>query len=282
MDRILACIDGSGYSDSVADHSAWAASKLGLLVELLRVLPRADTGTDDLSGSIAVGARRRLLEELSRVDGERAKLEQQEARLAIDEVQQRVTDRGVLEVTVSLRKGDLLEAIAAREPTARLVVVGKRGQDADLAKGHLGSNLERVLRSATKPVLVASRTHRPIRRVLVAYDGRAGSDRAVSTLGSSALLDETEIVVMTAGAENPDAKKRLASAAEKLAGPGRTISTEIRPGGADTAVPDTVAAGDFDLVVMGAYGHSPLRALVLGSTTAAILGAVRVSALVYR
>ena len=34
MSKILACIDGSVYSESVADHAGWAAGRLGLPVEL--------------------------------------------------------------------------------------------------------------------------------------------------------------------------------------------------------------------------------------------------------
>ncbi|MFN3316727.1 MAG: DHHW family protein, partial [Raineya sp.] len=42
---------------------------------------------------------------------------------------------------------------------------------ADFAKGHLGSNLERIVRASHKPVFVASRAFKPISKVLVAYDG---------------------------------------------------------------------------------------------------------------
>jgi hypothetical protein len=59
------------------------------------------------------------------------------------------------------------------------VVIGKRGEATDFAKGHLGSNLERVARSSRKPILVAARAFRPITRFLIAYDGGASANKAL-------------------------------------------------------------------------------------------------------
>ena len=55
--RVLAAIDPSVYAGSVADHAAWAASRLGAPLELIHVIDRkhgAAAGTD-LSGSLALG-----------------------------------------------------------------------------------------------------------------------------------------------------------------------------------------------------------------------------------
>lgn len=45
----------------------------------------------------------------------------------------------------------------------RALVVGKRGESADQARGHLGSNFERVVRAAKLPVLMAPRQMPEIR-----------------------------------------------------------------------------------------------------------------------
>jgi nucleotide-binding universal stress UspA family protein len=37
-----------------------------------------------------------------------------------------------------------------------------------------------------------------------------------------------------------------------------------------------------DLVVMGAYGHSPLRTLIVGSTTTAVMRGVTLPVLLFR
>jgi len=53
----------------------------------------------------------------------------------------------------------------------RLFVIGKRGEAADFNKGHLGANLERVVRSVHRPLLATSRKFRLIVRFEIAFDG---------------------------------------------------------------------------------------------------------------
>jgi hypothetical protein len=55
---------------------------------------------------------------------------------------------GVTEITTRLRQGDIVDTLAEQETGAELVLIGKRGEAADFAKGHLGSNLERLMRAA--------------------------------------------------------------------------------------------------------------------------------------
>ncbi len=58
MPRILACTDGSIYANSVYDHAAWAAERLGgASVQVLHVLDRAaGAAPADRSGAIGFDA----------------------------------------------------------------------------------------------------------------------------------------------------------------------------------------------------------------------------------
>src|SRR3546814_10120104 len=75
-------IDGSVYSQSVCDHAAWAAGRTGASVDLLHVLGRRDLSSEpvNLSGSIGLGARTALLQELAALDASKAKTAQQRGR----------------------------------------------------------------------------------------------------------------------------------------------------------------------------------------------------------
>ncbi len=209
MSHIVACIDGSVYSESVADHAAWAGTRLNASVELLQVLGRREPPPADLSGSLRADASAHLLEELAAVDAERAKLVQKRARLLMGEAKARVEAGGVAQVGVTLRQGDLLDAVAEREGKASLIVVGKRGEGADFARMHLGSNLERLVRAARRPVLVASRAFKPIRRALIAYDGGAAAQKAVDHIARSPLFSDVETHLVTVGAETEAARRAL-------------------------------------------------------------------------
>ncbi|MEM6487961.1 MAG: universal stress protein [Pseudomonadota bacterium] len=279
---ILTCIDGSVYSSSVADHASWAAGRLGAGVQLLQVLGRREASSDDRSGRIVAGARRQLLEELAQLDAERAKLLRSQARLDLEDAAARIRDAGVAEISTMLRHGDLLETLHALEAGADLTVIGKRGEAADFAKLHLGSNLERILRSARRPVLIASRSFQPIERCLVAFDGRTSATRAVDEMSRSPLFSALPIQLVMVADPSPEAEQKLAAGAAQLRAGGLTVETTLQPGAPDTVIADLVEETGASLLVMGAYGHSRLRTLVIGSTTSEMIRACRVPILVYR
>ena len=281
-DRILALVDASAYAESVCRHAAWAAARLGAGVDLLHVLGRREAPTGDLSGALRLGARTALLGELSALDAERARLAQARGRAVLDDARALVEAEGAAPVTARLRQGDLLDAVAEVEPDTRAVVIGKRGEAADFARGHLGSNLERVVRASRLPVLVASRAFRPIRRAVVAFDGSASVERALGRMAGNPVFAGLEVALVHAGTETPALRAQLDGAVRRLATSGVAASGEIAPGEPEAVLGRRVEDEGFDLLVMGAYGHSRIRSLVVGSTTTAMIQACRVPVLLYR
>ncbi len=177
MPLVLACTDGSAYAASVCDHAAWAAERLGgAAVQVLHVLDRAAEGAPaDRSGAIGFDASEELLRELAEVDAARGRVALRRARALLEDAERRLRAAGVAEVTLTQRRGSVVETVTEFEAGADLVVIGKRGEAADLARGHLGANLERVVRASALPVLVAGRAFRPISCLLIAYDGGAAA-----------------------------------------------------------------------------------------------------------
>ncbi|MGY6531818.1 universal stress protein [Glycocaulis sp.] len=284
MTHILALIDGSIYASSVCDHAAWAASKTGASVELLHVLGRRDTASQpvNLSGNLTLGARSELLEKLAQHDAERAKLAKERGRIILDAAKTEMEAAGVNPVTTRLRHGDIVEAIHDVEAEADLIILGKRGEAADFAKSHLGSNLERIVRAATKPVLAASRTFQPVERALIAYDGGASGDRAVAHLAKGRLLAGTPIDIVSVGEETPERRAKLENAAAVLSAGGHDVTAEILPGKPEEAISQRITARGIGLLVMGAYGHSRIRNLVIGSTTTEMLRSCPVPVMLFR
>lgn len=282
MKRLLALVDGSPYARSVCDHAAWVAGRTGAAVTLLHVIGRRETDSapSDLSGSLQLGARTALLKELSALDEERARLAQRRGRALLEDAKARLQAGGLSEVTAQLRFGDLVETVAASE--ADLLVVGKRGEAAGYARLHLGSNLERVARSSQRPLLVASRDFSPIRRVLIAYDGGPSGLRALDALARAPLFAGLACRLVTAGAESPETVRDLERAQALLTAGGHEASAEIRPGPPEAAIARAIEERPADLLVMGAYGHSRIRRLVIGSTTAEMLRSSRVPVLLFR
>ncbi len=155
---------------------------------------------------------RSCMEELAELDAQRAKLVGQRGRAILEDARAIVDQDGVTEITTRLRHGDVVEAIAEIEEDARVILIGKRGEDADFATGHLGSNLERIVRAAHRPVFVASRAFRPIEKVLVAYDGGRSAMKAVDHIARSPLFAGLSVTVVTVGADTPETRKGLEDA----------------------------------------------------------------------
>lgn len=284
MTRLLALIDGSVYSRSVCDHAAWAAGQTGASVELLQVLGRRNTSSapTDLSGSINVDAKEHLLTELATLDQEQARLTQKRARLVLEEAKQRLEQAGVADVTARLRHGDLIENLQEAESDADLVIIGKRGEGADFAKLHLGSNLERVVRACRKPVLVTSRAFRPINSLLIAFDGGESAMKAVRHIAHGVLFPGTVCHLLTVGNRTDEAERNLETAAAILRKAGYEVETGIRPGQADSVIAAKVEIDRIDLLVMGAYGHSRIRSLIIGSTTSEMIRSCLVPVMLFR
>jgi nucleotide-binding universal stress UspA family protein len=282
--KIIACIDGSIYSQSVSDHAAWAATRLPASVDLLHVLGRRDLATApaDLSGSIAADAQQHLLESLATLDAERAKLIQKRGRMILDEAKARLLAAGTKEVSVFLRHGDLVETLAEREGNADLIVIGKRGEAADFAKLHLGSNLERVVRATHHPVLVASRAFKPINRILIAFDGGPSSTKAIDHVSRSPLFQRLECHLVMVGTDSTETRRKLAEAAARLGASGMAVHSSLEPGAAEVAIAATVEQQAIDLLVMGAYGHSRIRSLVIGSTTTEMIRSCKIPVILFR
>jgi nucleotide-binding universal stress UspA family protein len=284
MAKILACTDGSIYAESILDHAAWAYSRMGgASVRVLHVLDRATAELPvDRSGALGVDASDELLRELAAVDEARGKVSIRRARALLNAAEARLKAAGVAEVSLTQRHGELVDTVVEFEAEADLLVVGKRGEAANFAVGHLGTNLERVLRASILPVLVASRAFKPIARFAIAYDGGPAALKMVEYAARTASLDGLECQLLTVAADESVGQATLAKPAKLLSDAGKAATIKVLRGEPDAAIAAYVAAAGIDLLVMGAYGHGRLRNMIVGSTTTALLRSCRIPVLVFR
>lgn len=280
---LIALVDGSAYSESVCHHAAWISGKNGWKVKVYHVMGRRQgIAQQDLSGAIRLGARTRLLEQLSDLDAERAKLAHEHGRAILEDAKAIIQANGDIEVETRLRQGDLVETVTAKEETGDMIVVGKRGEAAGVAMEHLGSNLERIVRASHKPVFIANRAFKPIKKVLVAFDGAATSLKAVDYISRSPLFAGLRVSLVFAGKETRGICKSLEDAAATLKAGGFEAETIIRADEPEKVLAQITAVDEHELLVMGAYGHSRVRSLIIGSTTAEMIRSCRVPVLIMR
>ena len=283
MSKLIAVIDGSSYSASVCEHAAWVANRAGSEIDVIHVLGRRILAEGaNLSGSIGLGARSALLNELAELDEQKAKLAHKRGRAILEDAQALLVSRGVEKVHTKLRNGEIVESVKELEGEADLLVLGKRGEGANFDTGHLGSNLERVIRSTNKPVLVASRSFNPVSRVLIAFDGGKSSLKAIEFFAQRAHYNDLSCHVLMVGSDTADNRKQVESAVAKLSNGGFTATGDIVQGQAEVVITEQVEAKDYNLVIMGAYGHSRIRNLIIGSTTTEMIRSCKVPVLLFR
>jgi len=284
MINLLALIDGSGYSKSVCDHAAWFANRLGGGVEIVHVLDRQDLSShpEDFSGNIGIGARTALLEELAELDAQKARLSQKRGRAILDDARESVVASGVVNVTTKLRLGEVVETLQDLEAEADMIVIGKRGEGADFNQLHLGSNLERVVRSSHKPVLLASRAFKPVRRFLVAYDGGRSVIKAIDEIARNKVFADLDCELLCVGTETADAGAQMEASASQLRAAGYRVKTKFMSGRPETVIAREVETDAYDLMVMGAFGHSVIRNLIIGSTTTEMIRSCKIPLLLFR
>ena len=284
MRKMLAFIDGSIYSDSVCDHVIWAAAGDQSDVSLFNVIevPSDIDVPSNFSGSLGAEAKNKLLSELSELDQKRAKLAQKKGRLVLELSRERLIQGGLRKVETHLRTGDFVTTVTEYQDNSDLIIMGKRGEAADFAKLHLGSNLERLIRSTNKPVLVAARSFKPIKKILVAFDGGRSSYGAIDYIASNKPYSELKCLIVIVGEEGSRGYTQ-AIHAENLLKKGAVDYTFFHERGEpEKVISDCVEKHGVDLLVMGAYGHSRIRNLIIGSTTTQMIRSCLVPVLLFR
>jgi len=268
MTHVMACIDGSPQAAAVCDCAAWASQRLGAPLTLLHVLDRRQFPVSgDLSGIIGLGSREFLLQELATLDEKRAKLALEEGRMMLDSARQRAISAGVAQPECRQRHGDLVESLRDLQDETRLLVIGRQGEDSGDAIQHIGSQLENVIRTMQRPILVAPADFSAPQSVMLAFDGSATSRKGVEMLAGSPLFKGMPIHLVMVAADTADNQAQLENARGVLTAAGFNVEIAIRAGEVEPTLHAYQAEHGIDLLVMGAYGHSRIRQFFVGSTT---------------
>jgi nucleotide-binding universal stress UspA family protein len=78
------------------------------------------------------------------------------------------------------------------------------------------------------------------------------------------------------------AENRINEARQILKTPGFNIISTIREGEAEEVINKYITEQNISLLLMGAYGHSRIRHLVIGSTTVQLLRSSNIPVLLFR
>ena len=208
-------------------------------------------------------------------------LAQVDSEVKID-VESEATQRSVRAETV-LGMGIVANEIVERARTADLVVIGRRGLNERFSTGLLGGTAESVTRRCPKPVFIAPLTFRECARPLLAYDG---STRAASVMQQAAEFCATlglPLTVLTVNRDEEQGRRVLNEASSYLQPYDVRAQFELQQtGNAPERIANFIRERDHDLLFIGAYGHSRIIEMVIGSTTEYVLRNVDCPVFLYR
>lgn len=271
--HVLACIDGSAVTESVCDYAAWYASKLNLPVGLLHVSEVPASTRRDLSGAIGVNSRQFLLEELTQMDEQRAKVVNSYSNALVQDAKSHIqNDFEDVAIRIYQRRGKLLPAIEHFKTENRAIVMGRRGEDHKNSRINIGSQIETVARASDVPILICSETFKVPSSYMIAFDGSKTAIKAAWMVARSPVLKGLQGHIVMIGSHNDAAKQSLSAAAAQLEAAGFVVAAHhLSAADAVNGLLAFQTENNIDIMVVGAYGHSKLQQLFLGSTTTEII-----------
>jgi len=139
----------------------------------------------------------------------------------------------------------------------------------------LASGLQTILKRTPRPVMVVPTAASPLQHALLAYDGSPKAEEALFVATYLASRWQTQLSVVTVSSNGNgklDAAKRIQSRAKtylSLAGVEANYLLSVGP--AAQTLLETAESQHVDFMIMGGFGLSSMKSLVLGSTLNRVL-----------
>lgn len=170
-------------------------------------------------------------------------------------------------------RGHAADRLCEQAQRADLVVLGRSRHDSTESAAPVTDTLEKIVKRAVRPVVSVTKSSDSGKSVLVAYDGSLQAARTLAAFAGLGLCAELPIRLVTVEKSLGDLAYHTSLAAEFLESHGYRVdvayftSNESPADALLRVIEETQPA----LAVLGAYGKSWLRELLLGSVTTTLL-----------
>lgn len=264
---VLIPTDGSPYSRTALDYGIYFAKKLGAALTGLSVIDiKIIQGPlfNDISGFVDLTPYQEFTPMIETGLQERAQLILESFRL-------RCESEGI-HPEVKNVTGLIDETIIEEGQKVDWIILAQRGEHYPLTGvGLLGSTSEAVVRKSGKPVLITPLHYKEITKVGCAYDGSKSSGCALHLAAELSFQTQWPLVILHITDNDARAASIKGKAELLLESYDIERSFVFRRGKEEEEILRFTREDSIDLLVMGAYGHSRLRELILGSTTSFVL-----------
>lgn len=264
--KILVGIDTSEHSRNAQAYAFYLAPKLGAALIGLHVADIVSIEGPffhDIAGTLG-------LEPYLDFSSKMREALNQRGRGVLDDFAEAARREGVSAETI-LDLGIVANQLCERARSADLVIVGHRGVNERFSTGLLGSTAESVARKCPRPLLISPLRFRAIERPVLAYDGSERAARAMCAAAQFAAALGAALTVVTVARDPKLGERALEEARRYLAPYSPSAAFRLLSGHANEAIIRFLNEHSADLLFIGAYGHSRIIEMVLGSTTEYVL-----------
>jgi nucleotide-binding universal stress UspA family protein len=265
---ILVALDGSQHAGSALEHGLWLARRLKarlIGLHVLDIVSIEGSFLHDVSGSLG-------FEPYLDFSSKMREALQERGNVLLDAFRAKCDQAGVT-CDTALPMGIVANEICDQARIADLVILGRRGVNEQFSTGLLGSTTESVTRKSPKPVLVTPLGFKETTRPLLAYDGSQRASAALHAAAEVTASLELPLTVVHVAKEDGggEGDRVLAEAQRYLQSYDVTVTLRPLTGPPHQRIVDVLRDGGYDLLFIGAYGHSRIIEMVLGSTTEYVL-----------
>lgn len=268
---LLVGVDGSEYTDSVLKYSIEMARAFEAK---LRVMTIIDVRIFEWSVYMGVDGFAPVFPSSVYLDESR-KLLNQKADSVLGKCKE-ILDQAGVSYTIEKVEGAPVDTICDKANVTDMVVLGAHGEFARWGTKMMGATTEAISKQCEKPLFIVPKQVKKIKKILAPYDGSRNSNRALPMAGFFGTKFGAPITVFTVD-DNLEAAQTVAKEGkEYLSAYDVPVEIETRKGNPDEEIVRYCDEGNFDLIVMGAYGHSRIKEAILGSTTEQVMRTARV------
>ena len=214
--------------------------------------------------------------------------EETEALKYLESVKARALQAGVYSCEAVLHYGEEPYRLIVNEAVDKkvdMIIIGRRGRGG-LMKVLMGQVAAKVIGHAPCKVLVVPRAAKiEYKNILVATDGSAHSVAAASeAIGIAKRCGSAVIALSTAYTEGDleEAKANVDKVVDMAHDEGVPIEAITPMGRSHNVIVETAGGRGVDLIVMGTYGKTGIKRLLMGSSTERVIGHAGCAVLVVR
>jgi nucleotide-binding universal stress UspA family protein len=257
LEKLLLSTDGSQYSEGAIREAISFASKCSSRIYACMVL-ETNPEYETIGSSIF-------------------EKEEEEATAHLESIKARATKEGVRCETIFHESIEASEAIVdeATEKRVDMIVIGRHGRKG-LAKALMGEVAAKVIAHAPCKVLVVPKAARiEYRNILVATDGSAHSNAALTEAIAIAKRCGSHLIALSAmrdETERREAENYVNKAHDLAQKEGVSAETVTPIGRSFDVIVETAGGRGVDLIVMGTYGKTGVKKLLMGSSTEKVIG----------